>query len=567
MFFGFYLMRPLMRKSSSLIALVLLIMLADCSGPSGLEYDGLPENIIEAKGDTVFNDTIIYHPVRLDANGGILPWHANNLGQSYDHILNLVWSFWKNMEVDLNGMQYYMNHQVWDQEHDKRGLGGDQLMMAMSSWDLYYNYTGDQSLIDNMKYMADYYLSHSLSPPNAQWPHLPYPYNMNVESGIYDGDMILGEGFLQPDKAGSFGYELVHLYKKTGDEKYLDAAVKIANTLASKVQPGDGVSSPWPFKVHAVNGETGILVDQVVWYEGMDRDLKKSNKKNKKSSYTTFWTGTLNLFEELIHLNKGNVTAYKNAFDTAAKWMKDYPAKTNKWGPFFEDIPRWSDTQINAITYAMFIMEHPNLDPDWKKTVNNIFQWVYRELGNKEYLKYRVVPIDEQTAYRKPGNSHSARQASVELMYWERTGDTTYVRNAVRQLSWATYMVDHDGKNFYPTNAIWMTDGYGDYVRHYLRAMAAAPQLAPDSADHLLRSTSIVQNIRYNPTSITYTTFDKASKETFRLTARPEEVKANDVALQEVVDAGDAGWIWQSLDKGGILTIRHSQGNKITIIK
>lgn len=57
--------------------------------------------------------------------------------------------------------------------------------------------------------------------------------------------------------------------------------------------------------------------------------------------------------------------------------------------------------------------------------------------------------------------------------------DTTYVRNAIRQLNWATYMVDTDGKNFYPTNAIWMTDGYGDYVRHYLRAMAAVPQLAP----------------------------------------------------------------------------------------
>src|SRR5688572_15600454 len=313
-------MRPLMRKSRSLIALVLLIMLADCSGPSGLEYDGLAENIIEAKGDTVFNDTIIYHPVRLDANGGILPWHADNLGQSYDHILNLVWSFWKNMEVDLNGMQYYMNHQVWDHEHDKRGLGGDQLMMAMSSWDLYYNYTGDQSLIDNMKYMADYYLSHSLSPPNAQWPHLPYPYNMNVESGIYDGDMILGEGFLQPDKAGSFGYELVHLYKKSGDETYLEAAIKVANTLASKVQPGDSVNSPWPFKVHAVSGETGILIDQEVWYEGMDKDLKKNNKKNKKSPYTTFWTGTLNLFNELVQLNKGDSAAYKNAFDMGAKW-------------------------------------------------------------------------------------------------------------------------------------------------------------------------------------------------------------------------------------------------------
>ena len=79
--------------------------------------------------------------------------------------------------------------------------------------------------------MADYYLAHSLSPADSKWPNLPYPYNMVIHSGIYDGDMILGKDYLQPDKAGSFGYELVNLYKKTGDEKYLDAAVKIANTL------------------------------------------------------------------------------------------------------------------------------------------------------------------------------------------------------------------------------------------------------------------------------------------------------------------------------------------------
>ncbi len=543
------------------------MIFAGCSTPPHPRYDGLPENITRANRDTVLRDTLIYHPVRVDGNGEILPWYSANAGQSYDHVLSLVWSFWKNMEVDSNGMQYYMNHQVWDETHDKRGLGGDQLMMAMSSWDLYYNYTGDQSLIENMKYMADYYLSHSLSPANAQWPHLPYPYNMNVESGIYDGDMILGEGYLQPDKAGSFGYELVHLYKKTGDEKYLDAAIKIANTLASKVQPGDSVSSPWPFKVHAVSGETGILVDQEVWYEGMDKDLKKNNKKKKKSAYTTFWTGTLNLFNELVELNKGDSAVYKNAFDIAAKWLKDYPAKTNKWGPFFEDVPRWSDTQINAITYAMFIMEHPELDPDWKATVNNVIQWVYSELSNRKYMKYRVIPIDEQTAYRQPGNSHSARQASIELMYWEKTGDTTYVRNAVRQLNWATYMVDHDGKNFYPTNAIWMTDGYGDYVRHYLRAMAAAPQLAPDDTDHLLRSSSIIQNIQYQKSSISYTTFDDASVEIVRLTDSPEEIKANNIVLKEEDGTGSEGWIWQSLDKGGILTIRHSQGNKITITR
>ena len=169
-----------MRKGCSFIPFVLLAILIGCSVPSGPGYDGLPQNILRIKGDTVLSDTIIYHPVRVDGNHDILPWHSDNPGQSYDHILGLVWRFWENMEVDSNGMQYYMNHQVWNPQHDKRGLGGDQLMMAMSSWDLYYNYTGDQSLIENMKYMADYYLSHSLSPANAQWPHLPYPYNMNV---------------------------------------------------------------------------------------------------------------------------------------------------------------------------------------------------------------------------------------------------------------------------------------------------------------------------------------------------------------------------------------------------
>ena len=133
--------------------------------------------------------------------------------------------------------------------------------------------------------------------------------------------------------------------------------------------------------------------------------------------------------------------------------------KSNRWGPFFEDVPGWSDTQINAVTFAMYLMENPGLVPHWKETVKGILEWVHNNLENKTYNCYGVIPTDEQTAYRQPGNSHSSREASIELMYWEKTGDTTYVRNAIRQLNWATYMVDFDGKNFYPTNDIWMTDG------------------------------------------------------------------------------------------------------------
>lgn len=553
------------RLSASVFFVV--CMMTACTDQSSLQYDGLKEDMLISKTDSILADTIVYHPVRVDHRGHILPWYSTNLGQSYDHVLGRVWNFWKNMETDSNGMQYYMNHQVWKLNHDKRGLGGDQLNMALSSWDLYYNYTGDESVIENMKYMADYYLAHSLSSPDSQWPNLPYPYNMDVESGIYDGDMIIGKGYTQPDKAGSFGFELVHLYKKTGEEKYLDAAIKIANTLASEVQPGDSANSPWPFKVHAQTGEVGVLVQKATWYEGMDKDLQKNKTQQKKSGYTTFFTGTLNLFKELTDLKKGNTGEYKKAFDLTLDWFTAYPVKTNKWGPFFEDVPRWSDTQINAITYAMFLIENPELDPQWQETVKGIFEWVYGELGNDKYLNYGVVVIDEQTAYRVPGNSHSSRQASVELMYWEKSGDTTYARNAVRQLNWATYMVDTDGKNFYPTNAIWMTDGYGDYVRHYLRAMAAAPQLAPDNADHMLRTSSIVKKIEYKPDGITYTTFDDASKELFRLTGKPSEVDVNGERLEEVNHQDAEGWTWQALQKGGIFGINHMKGNRVEIVK
>jgi hypothetical protein len=104
--------------------------------------------------------------------------------------------------------------------------------MALSSWDLLYNYTGDESIIEDMKYMADYYLEHSLSTPDCAWPHLPYPYNMDIHSGEYDGDMIIGKGYTQPDKAGSFAYDCPP-YKKTGDQKY-SMQINIANVLADK---------------------------------------------------------------------------------------------------------------------------------------------------------------------------------------------------------------------------------------------------------------------------------------------------------------------------------------------
>ncbi len=52
-----------------------------------------------------------------------------------------------------------------------------------------------------------------------------------VYSGKYDGDMVIGMGFTQPDKAGSFGLELVKLFKMMSNEHYAHTEEDIDRTL------------------------------------------------------------------------------------------------------------------------------------------------------------------------------------------------------------------------------------------------------------------------------------------------------------------------------------------------
>jgi hypothetical protein len=80
-------------------------------------------------------------------------------------------------------------------------------------------------------------------------------------------------------------------------------------------------------------------------------------------------------------------------------------------------------------------------------------------------------------------------------------------------------MVNSDGWNQYPRDDVWLTDGYGDYVRHYLRAMRASPDLAPEDQNHLLGTTSVIQAIEYTPDRITYTKFDPVSLDHLKLGA------------------------------------------------
>jgi hypothetical protein len=558
----------MMKKNSILVSLAIcaFLVLVACSPgvfPSFLRlntsiYPAIQKNVSiklanykDSVDWTVTPVELGYHYIVIDDYGNILPWYnPDNLGDSYDHVVHLVFDWWLNIlpNPDEPPLPFYLMHRIWRAAPDyyTSGIGGDQVAMAMSSWRLFYDYTGDTRATNDMILMANHVIENGLSAPTEDWPNLPYPYNGN-SLDIYDGDLIAGTGFTQPDKAGSFGYELLNLYKITGDNTYLQAAINIANTLASKTQVGDYDNSPLPFRVRTTDGSIA-------------------------ASYTTNYSGLLMLWEGLVDLGQGDISSYQLAHTKILTWLHSYPVQNNRWGPFFEDVGGWSDTQINAITLAMYMMDHPQIwGSSWQQDARAAMDWAIQTFGNDDWIGYGVQVINEQTAYQAPGNSHTSRQASMELRYAELTGDTSYVQNAVRQLSWATYMVDVDGANLYLHNDIWLTDGYGDYVRHYLRAMAAAPYLAPDNQDHLLRTTSVVENISYQTEQISYQTFDTQSVELLRVnTFIPNMVIAGGQELPRLkhiseLDQQEGYTLGADGDLPSVLRIRHDNASTIII--
>jgi len=509
-----------------------------------------------AVGNLMHDIKLGTHYLITDKNNNILPWYSANLGESYDYVLNNVWKFWDEMPYAFDGTKYYMIHRIRPfviknvpyyapgQQHDD-GIGGDQIQMILDSWAKLYAYTGNPKVLENMVYMAEFYLARGLSSATDEWSFLPYPWHTSQKADFtYDGDLRDGKGVTQIDKAGDFGFQLINLYKITGNERYLDAALKIADVLSARMKTGDAENSPLPYKVRTKTGE-------VLW------------------GYTSNWAWTMKMFDELVLLKKGQVEKYRKASLTLQDWVKKYPIPLVKYGPFFEDISIWSNTGINAGRLAEYILLNTDKwGSTWSQDSRKALDFLCVNLGNQKWKKYGVTVINEQTAYMYPGNSHTSRAAYLELLYAHKTGDSSKVENSIRQLNWATYSVDYEGRNVYPgfSIEIWFTDGYGDYVSHYLNAMALLPErLSASDKNHLLGSSSVIQEIKYETNKLSFKTFDQQSEVVLRLVTMPKSVTVSGKELNQLSQPGGDGYVWKALDKGGVLKLKYSNGADVDI--
>ena len=355
-------------------------------------------------------------------------------------------------------------------------------------------------------------------------------------SGVGDG-----VGVIEPDKVGEIGVAFLKYYEFSGVVRFRNAAVQAADVLASHVRIGSATQSPWPFRVYA---ETDVIREQ----------------------YTAHVIAPIRLFDELIRLNLGNVAAYRSARQIAWNWLMTYPIQNNIWSGYFEDVPIQSNTanvnQLIAGETARYLMQHPEFDPEWESHVRGIISWIEAKFAAPQY---GANTIAEQYAFFYPMGSHTSRYASVNARLFELTGDQAALEKAYRSLNWATYMcasngVVIDGPN---VNHIWWTDGYGDYIKHFMESLGSVPEWAPQGESHLLRSTSVVRSVQYAPTDVTYQVFDESATEVLRLNFAPQSVTAGGVVLPQRSELSQEGWTFSSATS--VMRVRHESSTQVRI--
>ncbi len=529
-------------------------------------------------------EEICSHKVQRDASGKILAWHAPQTpGAGYVHVCKLASEFIKSgTPADpKTGKKLYLLYCCFDGPHIKSQEAFDTGKTAggwmhnpacvyaglvqglVLDWRVF---TGDDSYIDVVREMLDHQIDFGSTEPDWKWPNVPYASSdpgevVYVGATKWEHEAMRGEGLhgIEPDKLGELGIGYVKFYEVTEEKKYLDAAIHCADALAkhARVIPEDpniflgpqADKSPWPYRV---NARTGVVI----------------------SEYCSNVIEPIRLFDELIRiknrigLSDEKVGAYQKARDIAWKWLycRYGPMKTFIWNAYFEDVPndpgRLNRVQITPLETARYLLKHPEMDPDIASNVPALIYWVAGAFATEG-----MDAIKEQTWCYEPMGSHTARYASICAMWYERTRDPYFKEQAYRFFNFASYMTYDSGVVAVGPRWLgsWFSDGYGDYIRHFMEGLAAIPEWAPADENHLLRSTSVVQKIKYSSNRIEYKTYDDDSTEVLRITSKPKKITVNGKGIELRTDLNAEGWTWQPLKEGGVLKIRHTEGPEITI--
>ena len=304
------------------------------------------------------------------------------------------------------------------------------------------------------KDLADWNLAHS-TPADSAWPNLPWGvWTDGHGGGSQDKDAT------EPDKAAWFGKAYLALYDVTKDERYLNGAKAIADTLVKR-QGDDG---SWPFRVVPGDGTVRQQFGGAPVY------------------YVEFF--------QLLNQHAPN-PAYANAYDRALKLMLDRNIEKNLWGTYHEDIKEKAEDYLSAEPMSFtadWLFRNAKEHPEYIEMGKKVLERMEANLVHTEGHPAAPAPaVSEQAGFQHMMPGHTSRYCLALTDLYAATGDQDVKRKALSGFNALTYMQSDAGlfrtmfqlvneKKPHPNREDWYSQHLYT-VCHILEAMPHLPEL------------------------------------------------------------------------------------------
>jgi hypothetical protein len=521
------------------------------------------------------------HEAIEDRYGVIAPWYRGQNGQcdfrvriSEETLKRYPWT-----EPGKSAMQgpHYIFNGVWNikpdgaitidynlKDWDNGDVGQRTMGLLMCQLD-YYRYSGDAAAIGIIKMTADNVLENCLTPADHPWPR--FFISCPTKGKAYQ--KADPHGFIQIDISAYVGCGMVGAYKITGDERYWEIAKHWADLFAQHCKPRAG-ASPWPRYANPEDvPPIGVL--------GVD-----GGPANVQTGSVSL---ILRFLDDVIRTGyRGKDDSLVKARDIGEKYLRD--ELLPKWnispmfGYYYWDWDNKIYTPAVAVFVSQYMMRRPEVFPNWKNDVRNIMSQSFCRLSVNPESKGDVY--SGAWAYPEANNCcltslqyPSAITSSTLAQYATLTGDPWMREIARRQVTLWTYDTHETGViedlidgGIYVA-AIWFNCGHTWPFRCVLDQMAWQPELlGPSRENHIMRTSSIVTDVRYEKGKITYKTFDSLAptEDVLRLAFAPKSITADGRSLSKSETLSENGFTVKPLANGdSIVTIRRDGCKTIVV--
>jgi hypothetical protein len=511
------------------------------------------------------------HPAALDIHGVIAPWHQGLNGQ-LDERLNIAVNVykrypWVDQPKAVMAAPDFIYNSHWSIKPDGTILippttdwmCGDLCQRAWSivkGLTAYYQYSGDPIAFVYIPRAIDYIFDYGLTDANADWPL--FPISTPTRGKAYGKCDPAGRD--QLDLCAIVGLEVLRAYKLSGNPRYLQNAKHWGEVFAGKCQFTHPELSPWNRYVDpsvvgwsdVLTGTTSIIVD---------------------------------FLEELIRLgHTGKDGAILKARDAGRRFLNErmLPAwwVPDTWGRTYWD---WDNPMMCGMVAmcADHFLKYPQAYPLWRTDLRNMLSLLWNRNGADPASAGDVYSgawaFPESAVCCGTSLSYNQYTAGPTLLHYGRLAHSEWaVEIGRRIMMMAAYDslpngVVKDGLfGAQVATGEWSNLAHPWPLCQVLEAMAWLPEaFAPNRENHIVRSSSVVQEVRYGKGDIRYTTFDApaGTEEVMRLAFRPKRVLADGRPMREVAAGTADGYSLAPLSNGDwIVNVRHSHRRHIAVL-